>query len=190
MQQDLTPQQYFAAFAKKDIRWVVGYQDTAQDGDTTCMANLQGGTARRDRNLSWWRYLNTLAGTNQDLTGFPGALPGLVPWSNLTGGTLNHTLTVVYTADHSAAEVFGSPEGQSALLDAPQNVLQGWRPAGWKNVTAATVAGSNSTNSSAASSNSSASTSSATLSQAASSIRTAVSFSIVLAASAAFLFAF
>lgn len=131
----LTPQQYFGELVTRDVRWVVGYQDTQPDGDNTCMAKLQGGVARRDRNLSWWRYLNTLAGTNQDLTGFPGALPGLVPWSNLSHSTLNHRLTVVYNADHNAQEVYTSMEGTSALFDDTPNVQLGWRPQGWKNVT-------------------------------------------------------
>ncbi|GAC94585.1 hypothetical protein PHSY_002158 [Pseudozyma hubeiensis SY62] len=131
----LTPQQYFQRLATRDVRWVVGYQDTQPDGDNTCMAKLQGGAARRDRNLSWWRYINTLAGTNQDLTGFPGALPGMVSWGNLTGNTLNHRLTVVYDADHNAEKVYSSLEGTSALFDDTKNVQLGWRPQGWKNVT-------------------------------------------------------
>ncbi|KAJ1018766.1 hypothetical protein NDA13_006453 [Ustilago tritici] len=130
----LTPQEYFARLASRDVRWVVGYQDTDGDGDNTCMAKLQGGAARRDRNLSWWRYINTLAGTNQDLTGFPGALPGMVSWSNLTKGSLNHRLTVVYDADHSAEKVYTSMEGTSALFDDSANVQLGWRPQGWRNV--------------------------------------------------------
>lgn len=129
-----TSQEYFTRFATRDVRWVVGYQDTAPDGDNTCMAKLQGGAARRDRNLSWWRYINTLAGTNQDLTGFPGGLPGMVSWSNLTKGALNHRLTVVFDADHSAQEVYTSMEGTSALFDDSQNVQLGWRPQGWRNV--------------------------------------------------------
>lgn len=131
----LTPQQYFTRLATRDVRWVVGYQDTQPDGDNTCMAKLQGGAARRDRNLSWWRYINTLAGTNQDLTGFPGALPGMTSWGNLTKNTLNHRLTVVQNADHNAEEVYSSMEGTSALFDDTQNVQLGWRPQGWKNVT-------------------------------------------------------
>ncbi|SNX86775.1 uncharacterized protein MEPE_05484 [Melanopsichium pennsylvanicum] len=130
-----TPQQYFSTFATRDIRWVVGYQDTQADGDNTCMAKLQGGAARRDRNLAWWRYINTLAATNQDLTGFPGALPNLSSWSNLTQGKLSHRLTVIQNADHNAQEVYSSMEGTSALFDDSQNVQLGWRPQGWKNVT-------------------------------------------------------
>ncbi|SPO29055.1 uncharacterized protein UTRI_05629 [Ustilago trichophora] len=149
----LTPQQYFTTFATRDVRWVVGYQDVQADGDNTCMAKLQGGAARRDRNLSWWRYLNTLAGTNQDLTGFPGALPNLVSWSNLTRNTLNHRLTVVLDADHNAEEVYSSMEGTSALFDDSANVQLGWRPQGWRNVSSvnhSTTNGSSSSGSSSA----------------------------------------
>uniref|UniRef100_V5ECR0 Transmembrane protein n=2 Tax=Kalmanozyma brasiliensis (strain GHG001) TaxID=1365824 RepID=V5ECR0_KALBG len=131
----LTPQQYFARLATRDVRWVVGYQDTEANGDNTCMAKLQGGAARRDRNLSWWRYINTLAGTKEDLTGFPGALPGMASWGNLTNNTLNHRLTVVYNATHNVEEVYSSMQGTSALFDDTQNVQLGWRPQGWKNVT-------------------------------------------------------
>ena len=148
----LTPQQYFTRLATRDVRWVVGYQDTQPDGDNTCMAKLQGGAARRDRNLSWWRYLNTLAGTKEDLTGFPGALPGMVSWANMTNGTLAHRLTVVYNADHNASEVYSSMEGSSALFDDTQNVQLGWRPQGWRNVTSV----SHSTSSSSSASSSSA----------------------------------
>lgn len=134
----MTPQQYFARFVTRDVRWVVGYQDTTNDGDDTCMAKLQGGEARRDRNLAWWRYLNTLAGTNQDLTGFPGSLPGMTSWANVTNSTLAHRLTVVYNADHNAQEVYTSIEGTSALFDDSNNVQLGWRPQGWRNVTTST----------------------------------------------------
>lgn len=158
----MTPQQYFSEFATRDIRWVVGYQDTQPDGDNTCMAKLQGGAARRDRNLSWWRYINTLAGTNQDLTGFPGALPGLISWSNLTHGTLNHRLTVVYNADHNAQEVYTSPEGTSALFDDTPDVQLGWRPAGWKNVTSVSQSTSNGTSSSSSTTSTASSHSAAT----------------------------
>ncbi|PWZ01821.1 hypothetical protein BCV70DRAFT_157460 [Testicularia cyperi] len=143
-----TPEQYFTTFAKRDIRWVVGYQDTNSDGDDTCMAKLQGGEARRDRNLAWWRYLNTLAGTSEDLTGFPGSLPSMANWKNVTNGTLSHRLTVVYDADHSAAEVYGSSEGRSALFDDTANVLLGWRPKGWRNTTAEIPASTGSASSS------------------------------------------
>ncbi|CBQ69554.1 conserved hypothetical protein [Sporisorium reilianum SRZ2] len=146
----LTPQAYFARLAMRDVRWVVGYQDTQPDGDNTCMAKLQGRAARRDRNLSWWRYINTLAGTSEDLTGFTGALPGLVPWSNLTKNTLNHRLTVVFNADHNAEQVYSSMEGSSALFDDTPNVQLGWRPSGRKNVTSLNHSTSNKTSSSAA----------------------------------------
>jgi hypothetical protein len=67
----LTPQQYFQQYITRDIISIVGYEDTAANGDTTCMGEIQGGTKRRDRNLSWWQYVNTLARTNEDLNGFP-----------------------------------------------------------------------------------------------------------------------
>ncbi|TKY88349.1 hypothetical protein EX895_002701 [Sporisorium graminicola] len=155
----LTPQQYFVRLATRDVRWVVGYQDVQPDGDNTCMAKLQGGAARRDRNLSWWRYINTLAGTNEDLTGFPGALPGMASWGNLTKNVLNHRLTVVFDADHNVEKVYSSIEGSSAVFDDSPNVQLGWRPSGWKNVTSLNHSTSNKTASSSSSISSSSSSS-------------------------------
>ncbi|PWN51241.1 hypothetical protein IE53DRAFT_374193 [Violaceomyces palustris] len=160
-----TPQEYFGQASKRDVRYIVGYQDTSSDGDQECMAKLQGGVARRDRNLSWWRYINTLARTNEDLTGFPGSFQGqeaLPDWSGLSGGTLNHKLTVVRDADHDAAEVFGSDEGRSVLFDDDGQVALGWRPSGWvqrKSMGSSSSSSSSSTPTSSSERSSSSSTS-------------------------------
>ncbi|OZJ01752.1 hypothetical protein BZG36_05452 [Bifiguratus adelaidae] len=142
-----TPQEYFAQTITRDVRWIVGYQDTTSGGDQECMALLQGGVPRRDRNLCWWRYLNTLARTSEDLTGFPGTFTSPLPdYSNISHNVIAHRLTVVEQADHDAAVVFGSAEGRSVLFDNSDNVLLGWRPQGWvNNATNATQTSSNGT---------------------------------------------
>lgn len=130
-----TPQQYFAQNVKRDVRYIVGYNDTDISGDQYCMAILQGGVARRDRNLAWWKYINLLARTNEDISGLPGNLTkNEVPdWSNLSGGKLTHTLTVIEGATHNADEVFGSTQGRTVLFEKSQaNVRKGWRPKGYK----------------------------------------------------------
>lgn len=93
---------------------------------------MQGGTARRDRNLSWWQYVNLLAGTNEDILGFPayfkvGAIPD---WSHLTCNSISLRLIVIADARHSVQEVFGGPEGQAALFSS-EVMPTGWRPVHW-----------------------------------------------------------
>ncbi|SOV02403.1 uncharacterized protein UDID_05545 [Ustilago sp. UG-2017a] len=129
-----TPQAYFAQNVVRDVRYIVGYDDTAESGDQYCMAILQGGVARRDRNLAWWKYINLLARTNEDVSGLPGNMTAqdLPDWSNLSGGKLAHTLTVVEGATHNADEVFGSRQGRTVLFEKSQkDVARGWRPKGY-----------------------------------------------------------
>lgn len=125
------PIDYFSTYVKRDVVNMVGYQDTSKNGDQYCMAQLQGGVARRDRNLAWWKYINTLARTNYDVSGFPGNFTDPLPdWSNVTGNTISHRLIVVENATHDAAAVFGGAEGRAALFSNGE-LPTGWRPAGW-----------------------------------------------------------
>ncbi|KAK0552564.1 hypothetical protein OC846_002856 [Tilletia horrida] len=124
------PIDIFTSYIKKDLIQIIGYQDVDDSGDQYCMAMLQGGQKRRDRNLSWWRYINTLARTNFDVSGFPGEFDNLPDWSNISLHQISHRLIVVEDADHDAALVFGSPEGRAALFDVA-NLPTGWRPTGW-----------------------------------------------------------
>jgi pimeloyl-ACP methyl ester carboxylesterase len=126
-----TPREYFQQYISRDVVSVVGYQDTDAGGDQYCMALLQGGEARRDRNLSWWKYINMLAKTNEDLTGFPGNFSALPDWSDLSGGIIGTRLVVIEDADHDAEEVFSSAEGRAALFDTG-SLPVGWRPSGWR----------------------------------------------------------
>lgn len=126
----LDPVDYFGQYINRDVVNIVGYQDTAKSGDQKCMALLQGGQKRRDRNLSWWRYINMLARTNENLHGFPGNFSDLPDWSSKSNGVIYTRLCVVEDATHDAAKVFGGAEGRSALFH-HYNVHIGWRPDGW-----------------------------------------------------------
>lgn len=123
-------QDYFKQYISRDIISIVGYQDTDASGDTYCMAEMQGGTKRRDRNLAWWQYINTLAKTDEDLAGFPATFGNLPDWSNISNNEIHLQLVVVESADHNADEVFASSEGQAALFSSSK-MPTGWRPAGW-----------------------------------------------------------
>jgi hypothetical protein len=127
----LTPQQYFKQYITRDVISIVGLQDTQTDGDTTCMANIMGGSKRRDRNLAWWQYVNTLARTKENLYGFPATYGPLPDWSSISHNTIQLQLIVVENATHDASQVFGSSEGQQALFSSSK-MPTGWRPAGWK----------------------------------------------------------
>lgn len=138
-----TPQQYFAQNIVRDVRYIVGYDDTAESGDQYCMAILQGGVARRDRNLAWWKYINLLARTSEDVSGLPGNLTAgdLPDWSNISGGKIAHTLTVIEGATHDADAVFGSRKGRTVLFERSQkNVARGWRPKGYNKAAGSTTA--------------------------------------------------
>lgn len=138
-----TPQQYFTNYITRDIISIVGYQDVQVNGDTTCMGQIQGGSKRRDRNLSWWQYVNTLARTNEDLTGFPATYGTLPDWSNISSNAINLQLIVVEDADHDAGKVFGSDVGRASLF-ATGKMPTGWRPTGWTNSTSAATSPSSS----------------------------------------------
>ncbi|WFD31286.1 hypothetical protein MSPP1_002320 [Malassezia sp. CBS 17886] len=120
---------YFAQYIQRDVVNIVGYHDTSKNGDQKCAALLQGGYKRRDRNLSWWRYINMLAGTKEDLKHFPGNFSHLPDWSDASQGRINTRLVVAAHATHNASEVFGGKDGRSALFSV--DVKEGWRPKGW-----------------------------------------------------------
>jgi len=146
----LSPQQYFKQYITRDVISIVGYQDTSANGDTYCMANMQGGTKRRDRNLSWWQYVNTLAGTNEDLTGFPATFKNLPDWSNISGNAIQMQLIVVEDADHDAELVFNSNEGRASLFSTGK-MPTGWRPDGWHPAPVRAVSSSSSSSNSSGS---------------------------------------
>ncbi|KDN52420.1 hypothetical protein K437DRAFT_220575 [Tilletiaria anomala UBC 951] len=124
------PIDYFAQYIQRDVVSMIGLQDVKSSGDEYCMAQLQGGPKRRDRNLAYWKYINTLAKTNFDLTGFNATFKHLPDWSNVSRNVIAHRLIVIENADHDAALVFGSAEGRAALFSSG-TLPTGWRPVGW-----------------------------------------------------------
>ncbi|RMJ16409.1 hypothetical protein BHE90_015127 [Fusarium euwallaceae] len=122
-----SPREYFKQYITRDVISIVGYRDVKSNGDTSCMARAQGGSKRRDRNLVWYRYINTLARTNENLKGFPGKFDNLPDWSLVSNGSVNLRLTVVEDAAHNVAEVLQSENGLSALFS-DGDMYAGWRP--------------------------------------------------------------
>lgn len=123
----LMPKDYFGRYLRRDVVNIIGLDDTKPNGDQKCMALLQGGSRRRNRNLSWWRYINMLARTNETLTGFPGNFTDLPDWSDEWVDRIGTRLAIVEDATHNAAEVFEGKIGRSALFD-DYSVETGWRP--------------------------------------------------------------
>ena len=122
-------QDAFQTYITRDVISLVGEDDVNEGGDQTCMAKMQGGKKRRDRNLIWWRYINTLAGTRENLTGFPGSFQLSETWSDLSNGSIRLQLGVVKGIGHDAADVFASDIGRSALFS-NGHINIGWRPEG------------------------------------------------------------
>ena len=123
----LQPKDYFGRYIRRDVVNIVGLHDIQPNGDQKCMAILQGGKKRRDRNLSWWRYINMLAKTKENLQGYPGNFSDLPDWSDVYENQIGARLVVVEDAEHDAEKVFSSSIGRSALFD-HYNIKQGWRP--------------------------------------------------------------
>lgn len=125
-----TAKEYFQQYISRDVVSIVGYDDTEKSGDQLCAALMQGGSKRRDRNLVWWQYVNTLARTNEDVSGFPAEFGDMVDWSDVSNNQISLRLTVVENAGHDAEDVFSGKEGRAALFAV--DVPVGWRPDGWK----------------------------------------------------------
>lgn len=123
----LDAKDYFGRYVQRDVVNLIGHKDVKPNGDQKCMALLQGGHKRRDRNMSWWRYINTLARTKEDLTGFPGNFSHLPDWSDTYKGNFSVRLAIVQQAAHNAEKVFSGKIGRSALFD-DYSVEEGWRP--------------------------------------------------------------
>ncbi|KAJ5085335.1 hypothetical protein N7532_010106 [Penicillium argentinense] len=123
----LSPKEYFKQYVSRDVVSIVGLEDTGSSGDTSCMGRMQGGTNRRARNLIWYRYINELAGTDEDLDGFPGSFEDLPDWSDEVDGKSHLRLVVVEDADHDAEQIFESKLGRGALFH-NHDIDGGWRP--------------------------------------------------------------
>lgn len=97
------------------------------------MAQMQGGSKRRDRNLIWWQYINILARTKEDLSGFPGTFTTLPDWSYISRHQIGLRLIVVENATHDANQVSTNSEGQAALFSS-DSLPTGWRPSSWHTI--------------------------------------------------------
>jgi pimeloyl-ACP methyl ester carboxylesterase len=125
-----TAKEYFQQYISRDVVSIVGYDDTEEGGDQLCAALMQGGTKRRDRNLVWWQYVNTLARTNENVTGFPATFEDMPDYSDVSHNQISMRLTVVEDAGHDAEAVFSGKEGRASLFAV--DVPVGWRPDGWQ----------------------------------------------------------
>lgn len=121
-----SPKDYFRNFMSRDGVILIAYGDTVGDGDQTCMAALTGGTARRNRSLAYWKYINLLARTGQNMTSFPGNFSHLPNWHHLAP-EFKQTLGVLRHADHNLQAVYYSRVGRSALFD-NSHLDIGYRP--------------------------------------------------------------
>lgn len=119
-----TASELFQTFAQRDVRYLVGLADTSPtNGDESCGAKAQGGVLRKDRTLSYWKYIHLLAGANAaDLSAFPGQFASLqasnsnVELFRLSSGTVNHKLFPVSGIGHDAHAMLNSNEGLSACF--------------------------------------------------------------------------
>lgn len=119
-----SPTGLFSAFAKRDVRYIVSLDDTSsKNGDQTCGARAQGGTARKDRTLSYWKYIHLLAGAPASAySKFPGAFASLtgrnsnVNQFRVSGNNVSHKLYQVSGIGHDVYGVLTSSKGLSACF--------------------------------------------------------------------------
>lgn len=119
------PQVYFRNYASRDVVNLAGLFDVENNGDQVCMALLQGGTQRIQRNLAFWKYINLLAGTGLDVSSYPGNLSQVPNWKHYLQGPFRPRMIVAGNWSHDA-QIFGSQEGVSALFDT--NLIPSWHP--------------------------------------------------------------
>lgn len=123
----LKPEQYFRQYISRDVVSLVGLSDVESNGDQSCMAKLQGGRKRRDRNLVWYKYVHSLARTGENMDGFPGLFDHLPDWSLPSERSIKLRLSAVKDVSHDIKDILASDCGQSALLS-DDHVELGWRP--------------------------------------------------------------
>lgn len=118
---------YFTNYITRDVILLNGLLDTEPNGDQQCMAVLQGGSQRIGRNLAWWKYINLLAKSPNDVSLFPGNFSKLPDMGDDTPDKFGLRLSIVANASHDVIEVFSSPQGCSALFN-DTDLDIGWRP--------------------------------------------------------------
>ena len=127
----------YKRFAARDVRHVIGQNDTDDGGDQTCMAVAKGGVMRTMRNQAYWKYLNLLGQSrfNANVSDFFGSYPALGTGFDLTvqqsspstiakfkGTHVNHRFALIAGATHNAQEVYESALGRSFLFDAREQL--------------------------------------------------------------------
>ncbi|CAO1614102.1 unnamed protein product [Parajaminaea phylloscopi] len=137
-----TPEALFKRYLSRDVRYVIGRNDTREDkGDQLCAGVAMGGSARKDRSLNYWAYLHLLRGQGSVPT-YPGLYTALDPAKAkkqasvaATNGTrpvstaaelkkfktsvkLAHQIFLVPGAGHSAKETLRSDQGRFAIFAA------------------------------------------------------------------------
>lgn len=120
------PGALFTQYAARDVRYLVSLDDTSStNGDQSCGARAMGGAPRKDRSLSYWKYINLLAGGagRQQMSKFkdyPGQFASMQDASNshqqFLTNTFNHKLSTISQAGHEAAQVFASKQGLNAIF--------------------------------------------------------------------------
>lgn len=141
-----TPQGLFERYLARDVRYIIGGNDTREDkGDQLCAGRAMGGSSRSDRSLNYWAYLHLLSGSTK-VPEYPGLYETLDPVKAKrckieggcsTGSTskgtrpvstnaelaefktsvkLAHQFFVVPGAKHNASTILGSSQGQAAIF--------------------------------------------------------------------------
>lgn len=111
----------FKTYAAKDVRYLVSLDDVnPNNGDQSCEARALGGSARKDRSLSYWKYIHLLAGESaSNYNSFPGTFNSI---SNnnaaFRGATVNHQLFQFSKVGHDAQAVLQSAKAQRAIFGA------------------------------------------------------------------------
>jgi hypothetical protein len=75
----------------------------------------------------FYRYVHSLARTEEDLEGFSDCYDDPPYWGHLVNNSAKFRLIVVKNATHDAAEGFSNQLGRSALFS-NGDVELGWRP--------------------------------------------------------------
>lgn len=110
------PSALFKDYVSRDVQYLVSLDDDG-GGDQTCEARAQGGKARKNRTLSYWKYIHLLAGdSTSSVQNYPGNFDSMKSRATFKGNTIKHTLSQISNIGHSAAAVLGSAQGRRAVF--------------------------------------------------------------------------
>lgn len=105
----------FSNYATRDVRYLVALDDTSsKNGDQSCGGRAQGGAQRKNRSLSYWKYIHLLAGEDpSDYEKYPGNFGDI---DALSYTKVQHSLYEISGVGHDAASVLSSEEGKKAVF--------------------------------------------------------------------------